>query len=84
MNKVLVESVMQMQAGVFINDLGSGGADHKAAANSLNSIMQALENGHMLAGADKVGLCEDSMAFLGYLLKAGELHCDPAKREAIS
>ena len=38
----------------------------------------------MLAGADKLGLGKNSMAFLGYLLKAGELHCDPAKTEAIA
>ena len=44
MNNVLLEYGMQTHAGVFIDDLGSGGADHKAAANSLNSIMQALED----------------------------------------
>ena len=84
MNKVIVESGMQTRAGIFIDDLGSGGIDHKAAAKSLNSIMQALENQHVLAGADKLGLGEDSMAFLGYLLKVGELHCDPTKTEAIA
>ena len=84
MNEVLVESGMQTHAGVFIDDLGSGGTDHKTAANSLNAIMQALEDQHMLAGADKLGLGKDSMAFLRYLLKSGELHCDPTKMEAIS
>ena len=73
-----------MHAGVFIDDLGSGGTDHKAAANSLNTILQALEDRHVLAGAGKLGLGKDSIAFLGYLLKAGKLHCDPAKTEAIS
>ena len=38
----------------------------------------------MLAGADKLGLGEESMAFLGYQLKSGELHCDLAKTDAIS
>ena len=84
MNKVIVESGMKTCAGVFINDLGSGGTDHKAATKSINSIMQALEDQHVLAGADKLGLSKDSMAFFGYLLKTGELHCDPAKTEAIA
>ena len=84
MNKVIVEAGMKTHAGVFIDDLGSGGADHKAATSSLNSIMQALQDQHVLAGADKLGLGKDSMAFLGYLLKAGKLHCDPAKTEAIA
>ena len=79
MNKVLIKSGMQTHVGVFIDNLGSGSTDHKAAANSLYSIMQALEDRHMLVGADKLGLNKDSMAFLGYLLKAGKLHCDPAK-----
>ena len=84
MNKVLVESGMQTHVGVFIDDLGSGGADHQSATNSLNAIMQALEDRHMLEGAGKLGLGKDSMAFVGYQLKAEELHCDPAKTEAIS
>ena len=46
--------------------------------------MQALEDRHVLAGVDKLGLGEESMAFLGYQLKAGKLHCDPAKTDAIS
>ena len=84
MNKIIVESGMQTCAGIFIDDLGSGGVDHTAAAANLNTVMQALEDRHVLAGADKLGLGEESMAFLGYQLKAGELHCDPAKTDAIS
>lgn len=84
MNKIIVESGMQTCAGIFIDNLGSGGVDHTVAAVNLNTGMQALENSHVFLGAGKLGLGEESMVFLGYQLKAGELHCDPAKTEAIS
>ena len=84
MNKIILMSGMQHTAGIFIDDLGSGGKDHPDAARQLDSMLQALESSHVLVGADKLGLGATAMPFLGYLLVRGELHCDPAKTEAIS
>lgn len=83
MNKVVLESGLRDMAGIFIDDLGSGGKTHVEAAQNLRTMMQALSSRHVLAGADKLGLGWLEMPFLGYLLKEGQLHCDPAKTEAI-
>ena len=83
MNKVLLESGMQTEAGIFIDDLGGGGKTHFHAASNLDKLMSTLEDKHVLVGVDKLGLGEDSLAFLGYLLVEGELHCDPAKTACI-
>ena len=53
------------------------------AAANLDKLMSTLENKHVLMGVDKLGLGKDSLAFLGYLLIEGELHCDPAKTDCI-
>ena len=74
---------MQSEAGIFIADLGGGGKTHLHAAANLDKLMGTLENKHMLMGVDKLGLGEDSLAFLGYLLIKGELHCDPDKTACI-
>jgi hypothetical protein len=42
-----------------------------------------LEDKHLLAGADKVFLGLTSIAFLGFLLKEGQVLPDPSKVEAI-
>ena len=47
-------------------------------------MLRALEAYHVQAGADKLGLGDTAMPFLGYLLVKGELHCDPQKTEAIA
>ena len=83
MNKVVLESGLRDMAGIFIDDLGSGGKTHVESAQNLRTMMQALSSRHVLAGADKLGLGWLEMPFLGYLLKEGQLHCDPAKTEAI-
>ena len=74
---------MQTEAGIFIDDLGGGGKTHFHAASNLDKLMSTLEDKHVLVGVDKLGLGEDSLAFLGYLLVEGELHCDPAKTTCI-
>ena len=83
MNKIILTSGLQRVAGVFIDDLGSGGCDHTDCARSLNTMLEALESYHVQAGGDKLELGSTALPFLGYLLKEGELHCDPAKTAAI-
>ena len=83
MNKIILTSGLQRIAGVFIDDLGSGGADHADCARNLDTMMQALESFHVQAGGDKLELGSTALPFLGYLLREGELHCDPAKTAAI-
>ena len=83
MNKIILTSGLQRVAGVFIDDLGSGGSDHANCARSLNTMLEALESYHVQAGGDKLELGSTALPFLGYLLKEGELHCDPAKTAAI-
>ena len=68
---------------MFIDDLGSGGSDHANCAHNLDLMMQSLEAYHVQAGGDKLQLGSTALPFLGYLLKEGELHCDPAKTAAI-
>ena len=56
MNKVLLESGMQTEAGIFIDDLGGGGKTHLHAASNLDKLMSTLEDKHVLVGVDKLGL----------------------------
>ena len=83
MNKIILTSGLQCIAGIFIDDLGSGGADHADIAHNLNLMLEALESYHVQAGGDKLELGSTALPLLGYLLKEGELHCDPSKTAAI-
>ena len=83
MNKIILTSGLQCIAGIFIDELGSGGADHADFARNLNLMLEALESYHVQAGGDKLELGSTALPFLGYLLKEGELHCDPSKTAAI-
>ena len=74
---------MQDEAGIFIDDLGGGGKTHAQAISNLDKLLAALEDRHVLVGVDKLGLGEESLALLGYLLIEGELHPDPSKMECI-
>ena len=50
-----------------------------------DEVVQGSLAGEALAsGVDKLGLGWLELPFLGYLLKEEQLHCDPAKTEAIA
>ena len=59
------------EAGVFIDDLGSGGSSHGAAAGRLDRLLGALDSVNMKAGADKFDLGGGELKFLGFLLREG-------------
>ncbi len=44
------------RAGVFIDDVATGGATHEEGVKNLRDLFAALEAAHLLAGADKVTL----------------------------
>ena len=50
MSKIILTSGLQRIAGIFIDDLGSGGADHADCARNLSLTLEALESYHVQAG----------------------------------
>ena len=83
MSKTILTSCLQRIAGIVIDDLDSGGADHIDCACNLSLMLDALKSYHVQAGGDKLELGSTAVPFLGYLLKKGKLHCDPSKTAAI-
>ncbi len=71
------------KAGVFIDDVATGGANHREGVQNVRQLFAALEGAHLLAGADKVSLGLTSVSFLGYKLEGGNIYPDPEKTAAI-
>ena len=69
MNKIILTSGLQHIAGIFIDDLGSVGADHADCARNLNLMLEALESCHVQAGGDELEVGSIALPFLGYLLR---------------
>ena len=83
MQQALGEAGLGDKAGCFIDDVATGGANHRQGVKNLRDLFAALEAKHLLAGADKVELGLEVVNFLGYQLKEGNLHPDPEKTAAI-
>ncbi len=54
------------RAACFIDDVGTGGATHEEGVQNIRDLFAALEDSHLLAGADKVTLGLEVVNFLGY------------------
>jgi len=70
--------------GCFIDDLATGGHNHKHNAANAAKMFAMLADRKLLAGANKVFLGLTEIHFLGFLLKDGAVHPDPDKTSAIS
>ena len=70
--------------GCFIDDLAVGGNTHEEAAAHAALLFAMLEERHLLAGADKVFVGLETIAFLGFQLTGGTVSPDPEKTAAIS
>ena len=71
LNIVWIKSYLRQGciAGIIIDDLGSGGADHTDCACNLSLMLDALESYQVQVGGDKLELSSTALPFLGYLLK---------------
>jgi hypothetical protein len=67
----------------FIDDLATGGKGHQHSAANCRKMFAMLEASNFKAGATKVFLGQEELAFLGYLLQDGALKPDPEKVVAI-
>lgn len=70
-------------AGAFIDNLATGGLEHKQSARNLASLLRMLCNKNLHAGATKVLLGLTVMGILGRRLKAGSVTPSPDKVDAI-
>lgn len=67
----------------FIDDLATGGVDHKQAAANTARMFAMLRDYNLKAGAEKVFLGLEEVQFLGYTLKGGNISPDGEKVAAI-
>jgi hypothetical protein len=70
--------------GQFIDDLATGGKDHRQAAANCKKMFITLQAANFKAGATKVFMGLEELAFLGFLLQGGHIKPDPEKVTAIS
>lgn len=83
MQEALTHAGLAGKVGCFIDDLATGGTCHSTAAANAAQLFAMLVDHHLLAGADKVHMGLEEIAFLGFLLEGGNVHPDPEKTAAI-